>query len=256
MAKQHDTYEMLDTSPDKPSHGVLIGLVVLAIVFAGALAAYFMIDRDPAKSLADAKQSLVKTEPSAASPPVNVASSVAPTVVDQSLPANEVPKSSDEMKTDVSATAATEPAKEISRPIEEKPIQTQVQQSAATVDNKPITPLSAEQVTEAVHFPFNKDDPFPSEVDKLHAFCIGIRNKSGIITVEGYSDGIGYDSYNQELSDRRAKNVAAMIQKIDTIDQCKFTVRGMGKTNPIGSNSTKEGRASNRRAVISFVAER
>ena len=254
MANQHDTYEMLDTSPDKPSHGKLIGLVVLIVVFAGALAAYFLIDRDPAKSLADAKQSLVKAEPSSASTPV--VGSVAPTVVDQGLAAKEIPKSPDGMETTVSATAATEPAKEISRPIEEKPTQVTTQQSAVAVDNKPKIPLPAEQATEAVFFAFNKDDTFPSEVEKLQAFCNVIRNHSGIITIEGYSDGTGYDSYNQDLSARRAKNVAALVRKLGISDHCKFTVRGMSKTNPIGSNSTKEGRALNRRAVISFVAEK
>lgn len=245
MANQHDTYEMLDTSPDKSSHGKLIGLVVLIVVFAGALAAYFLIDRDPAKILADAKQSL----PSSASTPV--VGSVAPTLVDQGLPAKEIPKSADGMETTVSATA-----KEISRPIEEKLTQVTTQQSAVSVDNKPKTPLSTEKVTEAVFFAFNKDVTFPSEVEKLQAFCTLIRNHSGIITIEGYSDGIGYDSYNQELSARRAKNVATMVRKLGMSDQCKFTVRGMGKINPIGSNSTKEGRALNRRAVISFVAEK
>jgi len=75
------------------------------------------------------------------------------------------------------------------------------------------------------------------------------------ITVEGYTDDRGPASFNQDLSEKRAKAVKA--EMIDNgIDASLIKVIGHGESNPIADNATKEGRAKNRRVVVSVDTEK
>ena len=67
-------------------------------------------------------------------------------------------------------------------------------------------------------------------------------------TIEGHTDSTGSDAYNQKLSERRAKTVSDYLQA-KGIAQGRMNVVGMGESQPIGDNKTKEGRAQNRRVV-------
>jgi OmpA-OmpF porin, OOP family len=65
----------------------------------------------------------------------------------------------------------------------------------------------------------------------------------------GYTDSIGSDAYNEKLSQRRAEAVKQyLVQK--GVDPSRIAVRGLGKTNPVATNATAEGRAENRRVEI------
>src|SRR5437867_2075486 len=67
--------------------------------------------------------------------------------------------------------------------------------------------------------------------------------------VEGHTDSIGSDAYNQRLSERRADAVRDyMVSR--GIGTQRITTKGWGKSKPIVSNKTKEGRARNRRVEI------
>jgi len=74
-------------------------------------------------------------------------------------------------------------------------------------------------------------------------------NPSVHVSVDGYTDSIGSDAYNQRLSERRAETVAAALVE-DGIDRSRLDVRGFGKSKPIADNRTPEGRARNRRVEI------
>ena len=67
------------------------------------------------------------------------------------------------------------------------------------------------------------------------------------LTIVGHTDSIGSEEYNQGLSERRAQSAAAFLeaQGIDNI-----STSGMGETQPIADNGTKEGRAMNRRIEV------
>ncbi len=69
------------------------------------------------------------------------------------------------------------------------------------------------------------------------------------ITVIGHTDQYGTESYNQSLSEKRAKAVADYLAA-QGIDKASISSSGMGETSPIASNSTREGRAKNRRVEI------
>jgi outer membrane protein OmpA-like peptidoglycan-associated protein len=73
--------------------------------------------------------------------------------------------------------------------------------------------------------------------------------------IEGHTDSVGADSYNQALSTRRAKAVQAyLISRIGNADGHSFTAVGFGKDKPIAVNDTPEGRAKNRRIDIVLIA--
>jgi outer membrane protein OmpA-like peptidoglycan-associated protein len=69
------------------------------------------------------------------------------------------------------------------------------------------------------------------------------------IIVEGHTDNQGTAEYNQKLSEARAENVMNfMIEQ--GIDESRLSSVGYGLTKPVADNSTKEGRAKNRRVDL------
>jgi outer membrane protein OmpA-like peptidoglycan-associated protein len=71
------------------------------------------------------------------------------------------------------------------------------------------------------------------------------------VKIEGYTDGVGSDTYNQGLSERRAQSVADALQ-MRGVPASRYEVEGLGKEFPVASNNTPEGRQQNRRVEIVF----
>lgn len=73
------------------------------------------------------------------------------------------------------------------------------------------------------------------------------------ILVTGHTDFDGTDEYNQALSERRAKSVSdyAMSQGIVS---SRFSIIGLGETEPVASNETEDGKRQNRRVEIAIFA--
>ena len=69
------------------------------------------------------------------------------------------------------------------------------------------------------------------------------------LEVEGHTDSIGSDEYNQQLSERRAGSVRDYLVQ-QGISQQAIEAHGYGKTEPIASNDTPEGRQQNRRVEL------
>jgi outer membrane protein OmpA-like peptidoglycan-associated protein len=69
------------------------------------------------------------------------------------------------------------------------------------------------------------------------------------VQVEGYTDNIGSDDYNQQLSEKRADSVRAYLVSQSVAGE-SITAEGYGKTNPIADNATSSGRAQNRRVEL------
>lgn len=73
------------------------------------------------------------------------------------------------------------------------------------------------------------------------------------IEIRGHTDSKGSDSYNQRLSDNRAKAVMDyLISK--GINEKRLQYKGYGKTLPIDTNDTEEGRANNRRVEFKITS--
>jgi outer membrane protein OmpA-like peptidoglycan-associated protein len=70
-----------------------------------------------------------------------------------------------------------------------------------------------------------------------------------IVDVYGYTDSTGDDTYNYNLSQRRALAVANYLSG-QGVDSRRFAVTGFGETRPIADNNSPAGRAQNRRVEI------
>ena len=69
------------------------------------------------------------------------------------------------------------------------------------------------------------------------------------ISVEGHTDSIGSNAYNQRLSEQRAAAVAKALVA-GGVEASMISSRGFGRTQPVASNKTAEGRQQNRRVEI------
>jgi outer membrane protein OmpA-like peptidoglycan-associated protein len=69
------------------------------------------------------------------------------------------------------------------------------------------------------------------------------------LQVEGYTDNIGGDDYNQKLSEERADSVKDYLES-QSVKDSNITATGYGKSDPIADNSTSAGRAQNRRVQL------
>lgn len=70
------------------------------------------------------------------------------------------------------------------------------------------------------------------------------------IAIEGHTDSIGTDAYNDRLSADRAASVKDYLQKQLETSAITWSIQTYGEDRPVASNSTPEGREKNRRADI------
>jgi outer membrane protein OmpA-like peptidoglycan-associated protein len=73
-----------------------------------------------------------------------------------------------------------------------------------------------------------------------------------IIDVAGHTDSVGSDSTNQALSERRAATVGKYLEGKGVADQ-RVATTGYGKTHPVASNDTPDGRQQNRRVELTLT---
>jgi outer membrane protein OmpA-like peptidoglycan-associated protein len=74
------------------------------------------------------------------------------------------------------------------------------------------------------------------------------------LDVEGHTDNVGGDSYNQELSEQRGSAVRDYLTQ-QGMQQASVTTKGFGKTQPIATNDTPAGRQQNRRVELVISGE-
>jgi outer membrane protein OmpA-like peptidoglycan-associated protein len=69
------------------------------------------------------------------------------------------------------------------------------------------------------------------------------------VEIDGYTDSVGSEAYNEELSQRRANSVkAALVTR--GVDPTRINTQGYGKAYPVASNSDSGGRQLNRRVEV------
>ncbi|MFA4972033.1 MAG: OmpA family protein [bacterium] len=109
-------------------------------------------------------------------------------------------------------------------------------------------------ITQKIHFEFNKAVIRPISypiVDDV-AYLLSRNPQINLVRVEGHTDWIGSDAYNQQLSERRANAVRDyLIGK--GIESSRLAAVGYGETRPVADNNTVEGRARNRRTEFTVV---
>jgi outer membrane protein OmpA-like peptidoglycan-associated protein len=101
-----------------------------------------------------------------------------------------------------------------------------------------------------VLFAFNKYDLKPEAREKLAKVSgILLAHPDLKLQVEGYTDNIGSDEYNQKLSEQRADSVRDYLVS-QNVQDANVTAAGFGKSDPVADNSTDAGRAQNRRVEL------
>ncbi|MBK2000761.1 outer membrane beta-barrel domain-containing protein [Campylobacter sp. 2018MI35] len=105
------------------------------------------------------------------------------------------------------------------------------------------------------HFGFNKTNINPVFSQKIKKIAkILDENKNYNTILEGHTDNIGSKIYNKKLSEKRAQSVAKELERYG-VDKNRIKTIGYGEEHPRSSNSTKKGRADNRRVEAKFILE-
>lgn len=101
-----------------------------------------------------------------------------------------------------------------------------------------------------INFDFNSDklrDESKTVLDKIAAL---LKEKSDWkMLIEGHTDNIGGDTFNQTLSEKRAAAVKNYLTNAG-IDASRLSSSGLGLSKPIAPNETEAGRAQNRRVEL------
>jgi len=126
--------------------------------------------------------------------------------------------------------------------------------ATGTYDKTPLNPLSpTDEFSRLILFAYNK-----SEIDSASAPIIDEladaleRFDRVIIEIQGHTDNVGGEEFNQILSEARANSVRnALIAK--GIEPERMRSRGFGFTVPIAPNDTDQNRARNRRTVFKIL---
>ncbi|KTT50188.1 membrane protein [Pseudomonas oryzihabitans] len=103
-----------------------------------------------------------------------------------------------------------------------------------------------------VLFDFNKAELKPqgyANVQKLADYLK--QNPERKVIVEGYTDNVGSDAYNLQLSERRAQAIQTALISAG-VDPSRIQTRGYGKNFPVASNSNASDRALNRRVEVTI----
>jgi outer membrane protein OmpA-like peptidoglycan-associated protein len=91
----------------------------------------------------------------------------------------------------------------------------------------------------------------PRAVKEIERFMKFINRKPlNKLIVEGHTDSVGSTEYNQALSEKRAKEVRAVIVKNGWVEDSKAEAQGFGESKPIADNGNYQGRQNNRRVEL------
>ena len=107
-----------------------------------------------------------------------------------------------------------------------------------------------------VLFDTNKSEvkpEFVAEIQRVAEFMKLFPATSGV--VEGHTDSMGDADYNQQLSQKRADSVRAVLIEKHGIAADRLTAKGFGESDPRADNDTAEGRQQNRRVVTVIKTE-
>lgn len=103
-------------------------------------------------------------------------------------------------------------------------------------------------------FPFNSTELYPAGRTNLRKLAdILARNPGSEVLIVGHTDNVGSDTYNMDLSQRRAESAAGYLTS-QGVARGRVRTAGRGETEPIASNATESGRQANRRVEVAIFA--
>jgi outer membrane protein OmpA-like peptidoglycan-associated protein len=117
----------------------------------------------------------------------------------------------------------------------------------------PLTPIERGRTRLLVFFDFDKaelkEESYP-DLDRLVDFLRAYPNIR--VLIEGHTDDVGTDAYNDRLSQRRADAVKEYLVK-QGIEPRRIETKGWGRRRPLVQGTTEEARAQNRRVEVTVI---
>lgn len=108
-------------------------------------------------------------------------------------------------------------------------------------------------LTREIHFDTGSARIDSSQLHKIQDICAEISGRDNYrVRLKGNTDSVGSYGTNLELSLRRASGVKKKLNECGAVDSL-FDTRGLSYTDPRSTNATEEGKAKNRRTVISLT---
>ncbi len=117
-------------------------------------------------------------------------------------------------------------------------------------------PAEAVRVELDVKFDFDKAQVKQESYGDIKALADFMKQYPQTSTVvEGHTDSVGSDAYNQGLSERRANAVREVLVNQYGVESGRVQAVGYGESRPVADNATAEGRAINRRVEAEVEAQ-
>ena len=126
--------------------------------------------------------------------------------------------------------------------------------STYLTEEQPAFTVGSTFVLKEIFFEFDKSTLLQQsffELMKLMALLDNYPNMC--IQISGHTDAKGSDAYNQRLSENRAKAVVDYLVS-KGVDGKRLQYKGYGKSMPLETNDTEEGRAKNRRVEFKIIS--
>ena len=117
-------------------------------------------------------------------------------------------------------------------------------------------PAEAVRVELDVKFDFDKAQVKQESYGDIKALADFMKQYPQTSTVvEGHTDSVGSDAYNQGLSERRASAVRDVLVNQYGVESGRVQAVGYGESRPVADNATADGRAINRRVEAEVEAQ-
>ncbi len=103
-----------------------------------------------------------------------------------------------------------------------------------------------------VHFGFDRANLSDDAKAALDNFATQLKqeNRGVYIEIQGHTDSVGSESYNEQLGQERAEAVRNYLNKQHQIPLHRMNVISYGESSPIADNGDRDGRAQNRRVAL------
>ena len=136
--------------------------------------------------------------------------------------------------------------------LSEKNISTAISSTARPddVENSSTSNASRPVVLKNIFFEFDSDSLSPASKREI-GLVFNSQKNAKRLTIVGHTDSKGPATYNQRLSEKRARQVEEYIYSLGFTGEIKSI--GMGESKPIATNETEKGRSQNRRSEITIT---
>lgn len=118
-------------------------------------------------------------------------------------------------------------------------------------------PIPVEEVARIeleVYFEFDRSEVRPQFFDEIQEVADFMNQYQDVVVeLEGHTDSVGTEAYNQGLSQRRADAVRQVLIDRFDIQGSRVSATGYGESQPVATNDTAAGRQQNRRVITVIV---